>query len=46
MIEGFGYSSDRPQSPGYLLADMTVSPEQIAVAGVLYLNDLLRTISS
>jgi D-psicose/D-tagatose/L-ribulose 3-epimerase len=46
MIEGFGYSADRPQSPGYLLADMTVSPEQIAIAGASYVKNLLRDISS
>jgi hypothetical protein len=42
MIEGFGYSADQPGSPGYLLADTTVSPEEIAVAGASYLKGLLR----
>ena len=42
MIEGFGYSADQPGSPGYLLADMTVSPEEIAVAGASYVKNLLR----
>ena len=42
MIEGFGYSADQPGSPGYLLADMTVSPEEIAIAGASYLKNLLR----
>jgi D-psicose/D-tagatose/L-ribulose 3-epimerase len=42
MIEGFGYSVDQPGSPGYLLADTTVSPEEIAFAGASYLKNLLR----
>jgi D-psicose/D-tagatose/L-ribulose 3-epimerase len=42
MIEGFGYSLDQPRSPGYLLADMNVSPGQIAFAGANYLKTLLR----
>ena len=41
MIEGFGYSSDQPGSPGYLLADTTVSPEEIAVSGASYVRNLL-----
>ena len=40
MIEGFGYSADQPGAPGYLLADMTVSPEEIAVAGASYVKNL------
>lgn len=43
MIEGFGYSADQPASPGYLLADTTVSPEEIAVAGASYVKSLLRS---
>jgi D-psicose/D-tagatose/L-ribulose 3-epimerase len=42
MIEGFGYSADYPGSPGYLLADMAVSPEEIAIAGGSYVRNLLR----
>jgi len=42
MIEGFGYSADYPGSPGYLLADMAVSPEEIATAGGSYVKSLLR----
>jgi D-psicose/D-tagatose/L-ribulose 3-epimerase len=42
VIEGFGYSPNQPVSPGYLLADLTVSPDEIAAAGVSYVKDLLR----
>ena len=42
IIEGFGYSVDRPRSPGYLLADTTVSPEEIAFGGASYLKTLLK----
>ena len=42
MIEGFGYSADEPGAPGYLLADMTVSPEKMAVAGAAHVKNLLR----
>jgi D-psicose/D-tagatose/L-ribulose 3-epimerase len=42
MIEGFGYSADQPGSPGYLIADMTVSPEEITSAGASYVKDLLK----
>jgi D-psicose/D-tagatose/L-ribulose 3-epimerase len=42
MIEGFGYSADYPGSPGHLLADMSVSPEEIAIAGGTYVRNLLR----
>jgi D-psicose/D-tagatose/L-ribulose 3-epimerase len=42
MIEGFGYSAEQPGSPGYLLADMKVSPNQFAIAGALYVKNLLR----
>ncbi|MEO6816357.1 MAG: sugar phosphate isomerase/epimerase family protein [Edaphobacter sp.] len=41
MIEGFGYSADAPNAPGWLLADPKVSPEEIAVAGTEYLTKLL-----
>ena len=42
IIEGFGYSVDQPGSPGYLLADTTVSPEEIAFAGASYVKSLLK----
>jgi D-psicose/D-tagatose/L-ribulose 3-epimerase len=42
MIEGFGYSADQRGSPGYLLADMSISPEEIAFAGASYLKSLSR----
>jgi D-psicose/D-tagatose/L-ribulose 3-epimerase len=41
MIEGFGYASNETSAPGYLWADMTVSPEQIAFDGARYLRSLL-----
>lgn len=41
MIEGFGYSADVPNAPGWLLADTKVSPEDIAIAGAEYLTNLL-----
>jgi D-psicose/D-tagatose/L-ribulose 3-epimerase len=41
MIEGFGYSKDAPNAPGWLLADPKVSPEEIAIAGAKYLTSLL-----
>jgi D-psicose/D-tagatose/L-ribulose 3-epimerase len=42
MIEGFGYSADQRESPGYLLADITVSPEEFAVTSASYVKELLR----
>jgi D-psicose/D-tagatose/L-ribulose 3-epimerase len=41
IIEGFGYSSDEPNSLGALWGDTRVSPEQIAFAGASYLASLL-----
>ncbi len=42
MIEGFGYSEMEPISPGYLWADMDVSPEDVAIEGAKYLVSVLR----
>lgn len=41
MIEGFGYSADEPKAPGSLLADPSVTPEDVAFAGAKYLANLL-----
>jgi D-psicose/D-tagatose/L-ribulose 3-epimerase len=41
MIEGFGFSAAEPHAPGALLADLTVSPEDIAFKGERYLRSLL-----
>lgn len=41
MIEGFGYSSIETSAPGFLWADVTVSPEDIAFAGSQYLRSLM-----
>jgi D-psicose/D-tagatose/L-ribulose 3-epimerase len=40
-IEGFGYSLDERESPGYLWADSEVSPERLAQESRQYLADLL-----
>lgn len=40
-VEGFGYSSDETQSPGYLWAYSEVSPERLASESYQYLTDLL-----
>jgi D-psicose/D-tagatose/L-ribulose 3-epimerase len=40
MIEGFGFSPDEPNAPGALWADRNVSPEDIALRGLAYLNSL------
>jgi D-psicose/D-tagatose/L-ribulose 3-epimerase len=42
MIEGFGYSPIEPKAPGFLWADVTVSPENIALGGYRYLRSLTR----
>lgn len=42
MIEGFGYSPDKVDSPGALWGDLKVSPEDIAFRGATYLGSLLR----
>jgi D-psicose/D-tagatose/L-ribulose 3-epimerase len=41
MIEGFGYSPKEVNAPGFLWADMKVSPEALAFSGARYLNSLL-----
>jgi D-psicose/D-tagatose/L-ribulose 3-epimerase len=41
MIEGFGYSTQEPESLGALYADPSVSPEDIAFKGATYLRSLL-----
>jgi D-psicose/D-tagatose/L-ribulose 3-epimerase len=41
MIEGFGYSADEKESPGYLWADLNVSPERLASESFRYLTDLM-----
>jgi len=40
-IEGFGYSTNEPQSLGSLWGGSDVSPDDIAVGGLRYLRDLL-----
>ena len=40
IIEGFGYNRKEKQSPGYLWANVDVSPEQIALEGLKYLEGL------
>jgi D-psicose/D-tagatose/L-ribulose 3-epimerase len=40
-IEGFGYSASEPSAPGFLWADTSVSPEEIAFEGANYLQSLL-----
>jgi D-psicose/D-tagatose/L-ribulose 3-epimerase len=40
MIEGFGFSPDEKRSPGALWADISVSPEEIAMSGARYLQTL------
>ena len=41
MIEGFGFSSEEVHAPGFLWADVAVSPEDIAFGGARYLRSLL-----
>lgn len=41
IIEGFGYLPQATDAPGRLLADVNVSPEQIAFGGADYLRSLL-----
>lgn len=43
MIEGFGYAPDDESAPGYLWAQLNVSPEDLARKGFQYLNPLLKT---
>jgi D-psicose/D-tagatose/L-ribulose 3-epimerase len=42
MIEGFGYRADEREGPGYLWADLDVSPEKLASDSYLYLKDLVE----
>jgi D-psicose/D-tagatose/L-ribulose 3-epimerase len=41
MVEGFGYRPEETSAPGFLWADRTVSPEEIARGGASYLRSLL-----
>lgn len=41
MIEGFGYNQKEKNAPGYLWADIAVSPEVLAREGLEYLQTLL-----
>lgn len=45
IIEGFGFSHDEPLAPGALWAGVGVSPEDIAVQGLTYLEDLLAKVN-
>lgn len=40
-IEGFAYSADEKQSPGYLWASKDISPERLAGESIRYLSRLL-----
>jgi len=40
MIEGFGYDGSEKHSPGYLWANVDVTPEPLAVDGLRYLSTL------
>ncbi len=42
MIEGLGYAPEDETSPGYLLADVKMSPEQLVRKGVAYLSPLIK----
>lgn len=42
IIEGFGYDSIEKEAPGYLWADPTVSPEDLAQSGLQFLWPLAR----
>ncbi len=42
MIEGFGYSPQETNAPGALWADASVSPEEIASSGALFLDRILN----
>jgi D-psicose/D-tagatose/L-ribulose 3-epimerase len=41
MIEGFGYSEQEKHAPGYLWADIAVSPEVLARRGLQHLRTIL-----
>jgi D-psicose/D-tagatose/L-ribulose 3-epimerase len=40
IIEGFGHNPREKQSPGYLWANVDVTPEQLALEGLQYLSSL------
>ncbi len=42
MIEGFGYSTENPESLGSVWGDPAISPEDIALQGAAYLRRLLE----
>lgn len=42
MIEGFGYAPGDESAPGFLWADVNVSPEDLARKGVEYLSPLMK----
>lgn len=42
MIEGFGYDPKETRSPGFLWADVEISPETLALHGLRYLRSLLE----
>lgn len=41
IIEGFGYNPREKQCPGYLWANVDVTPERLALEGVKYLSGVL-----
>lgn len=43
MIEGFGYTAEARESPGYLWAKLNVSPERLASESVRYLTNLMAS---
>lgn len=43
MIEGFGYTADEKESPGYLWAYRDVSPERLALESYQYLTGLMAS---
>ena len=42
VIEGFGYTHEDETAPGYLLADINVSPERLVRKSVEYLSPLMK----
>lgn len=42
MLEGFGFSQDEPSAPGALWADESLSPEEFALQGLVYIRDLIH----
>jgi D-psicose/D-tagatose/L-ribulose 3-epimerase len=43
MIEGFGYNEQEKSAPGYLWANVAVSPEELARKGLQYLRTFLSS---